>query len=255
MEISDEIYIYNISTTFDYWRHVANKEGASVFSLLKKIIRENHKGDVCAVFCNHPFKGLLFLNYLLDRRVYDIIILESDFSKRSFENIDWFTWKKTILSVHEVFKSSDQFKKEAQGLKAKLSQLERFLNRMGLNNASSLSHAKFSEIGRRFGTYLALFWKWTTKHCEKKTEEFNLFTYQNFSSLMGFAWIPYKPIENFVIYSVFDYPLSCFEEIKVNLIEDISKFKNKFKVPTFFQVMTFQWTITTFDGEEHCGRY
>ena len=251
MKIDEDLYIVAINSTKKYWLDYAQSFKLEVLEVLEEVL-SNNLGEYVACLCHHPFQGMLFLNFLLFRQMKGLHSFNSRFSRTNYNRLEWKTWHFTSRQIESCFNHFELLTKERKQFSISIAKLERFIKRIGLDSTKSLKEVIPDDMGRRFGLFIQILWRWSTESYEKKDEKSNytdIFSDVLMPNLDQFPWINHKdPFKAFVINSL-EYPISTWAQVEPHLGEDIEKLEKKITSFKNLKIIQLHWKLTTYDGD------
>ncbi len=252
MQLTDSIYVADLSIVEDYWQKASKRRGKAVCDLLEEVITKNLPDCALSLFCEHPFQGLVFFNHLKQQNSRGHFKTNSLFSQKIYQNMNWYPWFLAARQVHDCMEKHGCLKKERQNFNSQLGKMSRFVERVDIQEFSGLQQAHFFEVSRRFKGFLGLLWKWTFPSQDfepekKQKPQLSLVTFSHYQQLLGFPWVPYFEQESPRISNLLEYPLSEWEAIKDHLLYDLEKLSNQQSLRPPFKALQMQWSLTLFD--------
>lgn len=246
MKITDSVYVADLHIVKSYWQKMASSKSTDPTDLVSGVIKKFLPQCRLAVFCEHPFQGLVFFNHLKIQDGQGFFKSTSLFSKKVYQNMGWHPWFLSARQVHDCFEKNSCLKKERQNFQSQLQRFARFTERVDLQEFSSLEQAHFFEIQRRFKSFTGLLWKWTFPQGESD-ETPTLFNFEHYQKLDGFPWIPFINLEKTEVENWLEYPLSEWGPIAEVLFHDLEKLSQKRDLKAPFKILELRWTLTLFD--------
>ncbi len=245
MRLDVKTYIVAISSTEKYWRNYARNQKYSFFDTIQEELNKALIHGYSACLCDHPFQGILFLNFLKFRDLTGLHSLNSSFYKTNYKRMDWKAWLFSARQTHHAFIQHDVLTKETKSFVSFMGKLERFIERIGLDSTKSMEMISHDELSRRYGMLISLFWKWTNLDLEEGKIKESMVT----ENLCGFPWVQLKEAETPTLINRLDHPLSLWDHIENELRNDLFKIHKEKELKDPNRVMQIKWTLFNFDGE------
>jgi hypothetical protein len=252
MQLDDSIFVIDLHIVESYWRQraqITNTPTSSVNDFLQEVIRQTCPDSSLALFCQHPFQGLVFFNHLKNLQSQGVFRTDSLFAKKVYQNMGWHPWLFSARQMYDCFERVGCLKKERKHFSSQLRRLSRFIERVDLQEFSSLQQAHYYEISRRFQGFIGLLWKWTFAEppIEPKSSNQSQLTFEHYEQLQGFPWIPYFVDDPPEQQQLLEYPVSQWESLRESLLYDLYKLSQHPKLQAPYKVLQIQWQITLFD--------
>ncbi len=161
MRWSPRVYLFDLHSCIDYWRQRSRRLGMDCFALYKKMLRSVFGNEYIAVFCAHPWQGLLLLYQLVDNGTAGAHVLNNPFNRKAYRRLSWKHWFAALsdLAVHLEAIRARRF--NASAFRAKAAQMRRFIRRLDLSGPDELSEADAAAIARRYSGWIGEAWRWT----------------------------------------------------------------------------------------------
>lgn len=250
MKIDDDLFVVGMNSAKRYWENYAESLSLKPLDIVKKTL-ENNLGNYVACLCHHPYQGMLFLNFLLFRQMNGLHSFNSRFSKTNYNRLEWRTWYFTSKQLESCFHNYKLLIKERKNFATNLSKFERFANRVGLDSTKSLKDVLPDDMGRRFGLFIQLLWRWSNSdytEIEKNNNYIDIFSDLIMPHLDEFPWVSHKdPFKAFVVNSL-EYPISTWPQVEPYLKEDLTNLTKKIQTQKRLRILQLSWKLTTYDG-------
>ena len=237
MQWSDEILLCKVDDCEKFWLAQKQKLGGSLNELFEQVLANHFGSDYVAVFANHPWQCLVYLNYQVnhrgeDRNVQRSYFLQSLLNRNIYKSLDWQFWFAPQQKLAEHLDTIKARRFNAATFRAKQSQLKRFINRIGVSGPFDLKQLDYHAITRRFGVWTGNIWSWTFHDCPE---------------LDHFPWLALAEPPRPTVQRELEYPLNQWSYIEVLLREDFERLCTQFDNNESEHINLMNWQITLFN--------
>ncbi len=248
MQITESIYVIDLILVEKYWSRVASKNNRSFTQMIEQVVRQEVPDATLSLLCEHPFQGLVFFNHLKMHESRGFFSTSSLFAQKIYKNMGWHPWMLAARQAHDCFEAAHCLKKERKNFHGKLGQLQRFVERLDMQEFSGLQQAHFFEISRRFKGFIGSLWRWTFPEQQTTPEELTLFlTFDHYQRLQGFPWVPFFQDEPASQQTLLEHSVSDWGSLRESLFLDLEKLSRKPELAPPYKIVQMQWTLTLYD--------
>lgn len=235
MRWGDNLYLSRLDDCKFFWLDQKKKLRCKLADLFEPLLQHHYGENFVAVFGNHPWQCLLYLQYQLRHQGRGLYLLESRLNRNIYKTLDWECWfaAQQELAEHLIAANARGFR--ADSLQSQQARMRRFIQRIGVATPHELIAADANSITRRFGKWLGLIWQWS-------------FTDSN--GLQGFPWIKLEQEQLPGVKRDLEYPVNQWDYIEVLLREDFSRLCDQFYRHDCEHVNRMLWEITLFNYEK-----
>jgi hypothetical protein len=258
----DDILLCKVDDCEQFWLAQQQKCQCDLNELFDQLLNYHFGSDYLAVFGNHPWQCLVYLDYQINqqtsaREVQRCSFLQSLLNRNIYKLLDWKFWfaPQKTLAHHLEQSKAKQF--NAVSFRSKQAQLKRFINRLGLTSPYDLQQADVHAITRRFDVWAGKIWQWTFPK-STSVQSPNVPASRSHSArpdsanapdLQGFPWIPFAEPLRPTVSRELEYPLNQWTHIKPLLCEDFKKLCLQFEGNANEHINRMLWKITLFNDE------
>ncbi|MFT5226251.1 MAG: hypothetical protein ACI8XX_002005 [Polaribacter sp.] len=243
----DDILLCKVDDCEQFWLAQRQKIQLDLNQLFDQVLSYHFGDEYLAVFANHPWQCLVYLDYQInqqasDREVQRCTFLQSLLNRNIYKLLGWQFWfsPQQTLTHHLEHSNAKQF--NAASFRSKQAQLKRFINRLGLTGPFDLQQADAHAITRRFDVWAGKIWRWTFLQSESSDST-------NVPDLLGFPWIPFAEPLRPTVSRDLEYPLNQWSHINVLLCEDFEKLCLQFDSTENEHINRMLWKITLFNDQ------
>ncbi len=232
MRWSDEITLSRLDDCRLFWLRQKKKLRCKLGELFEPLLAYHHGDDYLAVFGDHPWQCLLYLNYQLRHQGRGLFFLNSPINRNIYKTLGWDLWfeAQSRLCDHLRCINAPGFRLDA--VRAAQGRLLRFIERIGIASPQAMSAADANSMQRRFGAWLARIWRWT---------------FTGSSALADFPWIPLREARPPGCQRDLEYPVNQWASIETLLREDMAHLCRQFRQDDCEHVNRILWQITLFN--------
>lgn len=235
MRWSDDVILSRLQDCRPFWIEQEKKLRCKLGELFEPLLRHHYGDDYIAVFANHPWQCLLYLNYQRRHQGRGLHLLHSRLDQNIYRTLDWECWfdAQSALGTHLQAINARGF--QLQPFRARQARMRRFIQRIGVATAEDMRSADANSVTRRFGKWLGLAWQWT-------------FTAS--SKLQGFPWIKLSPAPRLEVRRELEYPVNQWSFIEVLLREDLQRLCGHLQRDDCVHINRMLWEITLFNDRK-----
>jgi hypothetical protein len=241
---SDDILLCKVDDCEQFWLAQQQKCQHDLNELFDRVLNYHFGAEYIAVFANHPWQCLVYLNYQMKqqtsvREVQRCTFLQSLLNRNIYKSLGWQFWfaPQQTLAHHLEQINAKQF--NAASFRSKQAQLKRFINRIDLTGPFDLRQADAHAITRRFDVWAGKIWRWTFIQSDSAQSP----------DLQGFPWIPFAEPSRPTVSRDLEYPMNQWSHIKVLLCEDFEKLCLQFEGNENEHINRMLWKITLFNDQ------
>ena len=235
----DDILLCKVDDCEQFWLAQQQKCQCDLNQLFDRVLSYHFGAEYIAVFANHPWQCLVYLDYQINqqtsaREVQKCTFLQSLLNRNIYKSLGWKFWfsPQQTLTHHLEQTNAKQF--NAASFRSKQARLKRFINRIGLTGPFDLQQADAHAITRRFDVWAGKIWRWT---------------FDQTSHLQGFPWIAFAEPLRPTVSRDLEYPLNQWSHIEVLLCEDFEKICLQFEGNENEHINRMLWKITLFNDQ------
>lgn len=246
---SDDILLCKVDDCEQFWLAQQQKYQCDLNQLFDQILNHHFGAEYIAVFANHPWQCLVYLDYQMNQKSQGVYFLQSLLNRNIYKSLSWQFWfapQQTLIHHLEQIKAK-QF--NPASFRSKQAQLKRFINRIGLTGPFDLQQADDHAITRRFDVWAGKIWRWTfvRSSCSQSSDAQTSNTQT--SDLQCFPWIPFAEPLRPTVSRDLEYPLNQWSHIQVLLCEDFEKLCMQFEGNENEHINRMLWKITLFNEQ------
>ena len=234
MRWSDRILLFRLDDCRRFWLEQKKKLRCKLSDLFNPLLSHHYGDEYLAVFADHPWQCLLYLQYQLQHQGSGIFFLNSRLDQNIFKSIGWDYWFESIetLPTHWLASNARGFNRDT--FNGRVGQLRRFLERSGVRYPAEMSEADFNSMMRRFGKWLAFVWQWT---------------FTRTSGLQSFPWLAADTSPAPKISRDLEYPVNQWVYVELLLREDLERLADPSRSDECHHVNRISWQITLFNDQ------
>ena len=227
-----------------FWLGRKKKLRCKLTDLFGPLLQYHYGEDYVAVFGEHPWQCLLYLQYQLDHQGRGLYLLQGRLNRNIYKTLDWDCWfsAQDRLGEHWLAMNARGFRLDS--LRTRQAQMRRFIERIGVSIPSEMSAADANSIQRRFGKWLGLIWKWS---------------FTDSSELLSFPWKSLRQQQRPAVERDLEYPVNQWSYVEVLLREDLNRLCEQFKRNDCQHINRMSWQIKLFNQQlitvELCFRH
>jgi hypothetical protein len=245
----DDILLCKVDDCEQFWLAQQQKCQRDLNQLFDRVLSYHFGAEYIAVFANHPWQCLVYLDYQMNqqtsaREIQRCTFLQSLLNHNIYKLLGWKFWfaPQQTLALHLEQINAKQF--NAASFRSKQAQLKRFINRIGLIGPFDLKQADAHAITRRFDVWAGKIWQWTFPESTNVQS-----TNAQSPDLQGFPWIPFAEPLRPTVSRDLEYPLNQWSHIKILLCEDFEKLCLQFEGNENEHINRMLWKITLFNDQ------
>ena len=234
MRWGEGIFLSRLDTCRSFWLEQKKKLRCKLVELFDPLLRHHYGTDYVAVFGQHPWQCLLYLDYRLRHRTQGLYLLQGRLDRNIYKTLDWECWfnPQALLARHLQALNIRGFREDA--FRARQAQMRRFIERIGVANPHEMHAADANSIQRRFGKWLGMIWRWSFTDC---------------SELQSFPWVSLRQEPIPAVKRDLEYPVNQWSCIEVLLREDLERLCDQFKHDETQHINRMCWEITLFNQQ------
>ena len=229
MRWSDRVVLARLEDCRQFWLNQKKKLHCKLTDLFDPLLGYHFGDDYLAVFANHPWQCLWFLEYQLKHGARGLYLLESRLNRNIFKTLDWDCWFAAQDELAEHLSRINAKGFRIENFLARRAQLQRFISRIGVPTPFAMSAADANAVTRRFGKWLGQIWQWS-------------FTESN--TLQSFPWLKHEPRPALYVERDLEYPVNQWCYIEVLLREDLARLCEQFHRDDCEHINRMVWEIT-----------
>ncbi|MDH3390061.1 MAG: hypothetical protein OEN02_19415 [Gammaproteobacteria bacterium] len=235
MRWSDRVVLARLEDCRQFWLNQKKKLRCKLNDLFDQLLGYHFGDDYLAVFGNHPWQCLWYLEYQHRHGARGLYLLESRLNRNIFKTLDWDCWfaGQDILAGHLSRINAQGFRPD--NFLARRAQLQRFIERIGVATPSAMKAADANALTRRFGKWLGQIWQWS---------------FTDATALQSFPWIKHEPQPAPGVTRDLEYPVNQWCYIEVLLREDLTRLCEQFHRDDCEHVNRMVWEITLFNYQK-----
>ena len=232
MRWSDDILLLRLDSCRRFWLEQKNKLRCRLSELFDPLLKHHYGNDYLAVFAEHPWQCLLYLQYRIRQQGQGLYLLQSRLDQNIFRKLDWDSWFSTLNALPQHWLAINAKGFNADAFNARKAQLRRFIERIGVSYPMDMRAADQNSMMRRFGKWLALAWQWS---------------FTRDSSQENFPWFPLDIAPTPVVKRDLEYPVNQWAYVEVLLREDLAALCRINRADEHQHVNRLSWKITLFN--------
>jgi hypothetical protein len=232
MRWNERVILVRLDACRDFWLQQKKKLRCKLTGLFEPLLRHHYGEEFAAVFGDHPWQCLWYLDYQSDNRSDGVFLLQSRLDRNIFKSLGWDRWFAIQQDLARHLQAIDTPGFRQQDFSARQARLRRFIQRIGVSTPSEMQSAHVNAVSRRFGKWLGLIWRWS---------------FTGSSDLQGFPWVQLRQPGLPAVERELDYPLNQWSYIEVLLREDMSRLCEQFQRHDSEHVNRMRWEITLFN--------
>ncbi len=234
MRWSETIYLVRVDSCGRFWQAQKKKLRCTLGELFDPILRYHFGDDHVAVFGNHPWQCLLYLNYQLRHQGKGIHLLQSRLGQNLYRTLDWECWFATQQGLAAQLCKLGVKGFNPDNFTARQAQFRRFIERVGIAAPRAMSGADANAITRRFGAWLGRIWRWSFngEECSDR-----------------FPWVRLAPSALPRVRRELEYPVNDWSFVEALLREDFARLCEQFRRDDCEHVNRMLWEISLFNDQ------
>ena len=235
MRWSDRVVLARLEDCRQFWLNQKKKLRCKLSDLFDPVLGYHFGDDYLAVFGNHPWQCLWYLEYRQCHDARGLFLLGSRLDRNIFRTLDWGCWfaAQDTLAAHLSHINAPGFR--AENFLSRRAQLQRFIDRIGVATPAAMKAADANALTRRFGKWLGQIWQWS---------------FTDSSALQSFPWIRHEPQQAAGVTRDLEYPVNQWSYIEVLLREDLTRLCEQFRRDDCEHVNRMVWEITLFNDQK-----
>jgi hypothetical protein len=235
MRWSDRIFLSRLEDCRSFWLEHKKKLCCKLADLFDPLLRHHCGEDYIAVFANHPWQCLLYLQYQIRHPGKGLYLLGSRLDQNIYRTLDWDCWFDTqeSLAIHLQAVNARGFQPDS--FRARQARMRRFIQRIGVAAPHEMSAADANSIMRRFGKWLGRIWQWS---------------FTGTSELQDFPWIRLEPRRLPEVKRDLDYPVNQWAYIEVLLRDDFARLCDQFQHSDCVHINRMLWEVTLYNDKK-----
>jgi hypothetical protein len=235
MRWSERIFLSRLDDCHRFWLAQKKKLRCKLVDLFDPLLRHHCGEDYVAVFADHPWQCLLYLQYQLRHQGKGLYLLHSRLDQNIYRTLDWECWfeAQESLAIHLQTINAGGFQEDS--FRSRQARMQRFIQRIGVATPHEMSAADANSIMRRFGKWLGRIWQWG---------------FSEASELQGFPWIKLEPQRLPTVKRDLDYPVNQWSYIEVLLRQDFARLCDQFHHSDCVHINRMLWEITLYNDHK-----
>lgn len=235
MRWGENINLCRLADCKSFWLNQKKKLCCKLVDLFDPLLQHHYGEDYIAVFGEHPWQCLLYLEYQLKHQARGLYLLQGRLNQNIYKTLDWACWfsAQTRLTEHLTAVNAVGFR--LQSFSAQQARMRRFIQRIGVATPDDMNAAEANSIRRRFGKWLGQIWQWS---------------FTDSSELQFFPWITFRQEPLPAVERELEYPVSQWAYIEVLLREDMQGLCDQFKRDDCQHINRMHWEITLFNQQK-----
>lgn len=272
MKWDDKTWIVDLSPTISYWRNKltsyrkengTKKTLASMFTEIFEAAFEFEKSHIdvgvldfsiekpfLVSFTENPWKSLILLRGVEERKLSGFMHSESTFSKRILKEISWDIFWSLCEEYGRIFESLKGRKSVLSSFEKDLRSFKLAISRLNLGAPIDLKGASEVQVGRRFGHLCSMLWQWTRMSLYSQSfscQDRDLCS-ESKSELRSFLWSPYLVRSPLLVSRHLDFTAQNWSEIEELMRQDFSKLCALDAWSSEDKVVCLEWSVITSDS-------
>ena len=235
MRWSKTIIIVKLTDCVDFWLSQKKKLRCKLLDLFEPILRMQYGDNYLAVFADHPWQALLYLNYQFDHKATGQFYLSSRLNWNIYKSMTWDCWFNAQQCLHDHLTTINAKGFNRQQQQSKQAQFKRFIHRVGLTSPWQIKVADANAITRRFGQWMGRIWHWS---------------FTRNSSLEWFPWVAQLPENIPTVTRDIDFPVNHWAYIEMLLVEDFARLCAQLCRDDGEHINRMSWQITLFNYQK-----
>ncbi len=235
MRWSEQISLSRLSDCKSFWLNQKKKLRCKLIDLFMPLLQYHYGEDYIAVFGEHPWQCLLYLEYQIQHQARGLYLLQSRLDRNIYKTLGWECWfsAQSLLAEHLDTINARGFRHQI--FAARQAQMRRFVQRIGVATPFEMNAAEANAIQRRFGKWLGLIWQWS---------------FTESSELQFFPWITLRQEKLPEVGRDLEYPVNQWTYIEVLLREDLLQLCDQFKRDDCQHINRMRWEIILFNHQK-----
>ena len=235
MRWSEAITLSRLDDCKTFWLNQKKKLRCKLTELFDPLLQYHYGEDYVAVFGEHPWQCLLYLDYQLHHQARGIYLLQGRLNQNIYRKLDWECWFRVQAQLGEHLSATSATGFRTESFNAQQGRMRRFIQRIGVTSPHEMNAADSNSIRRRFGKWLGLIWQWS---------------FTESSELQLFPWITLSKERLPAVERELEYPLNQWSYIEQLLREDMQGLCDQFKRDDCQHINRMLWEITLFNHQK-----
>ncbi|MEZ4872746.1 MAG: hypothetical protein R2827_11030 [Bdellovibrionales bacterium] len=189
MQWKDSTWILDLKPVINYWTRQARKTDLSLRDLIEKMLYMHFSEGFSAVFCEHPWQGLLLLKSLQKSGFQQVVHSEGLFGNKLLQNLRWEEWYETLEELSEHMDDLGQTSLSYR-LPTHIKQMQTTMQRLKVNRPDQVKEACPNSMEKRFGPLIRRAWGWSFRKQKRQVTQLSFF--ERFEEQESFPWIAYE---------------------------------------------------------------
>lgn len=217
-----------------FWLEQKKKLRCRLDDLFGPLLEHHYGEDYIAVFGEHPWQCLLYLEYQRKHAARGLFLLPSRLDRSLYHRLGWDDWfePQARLAGHLLAVNARGFR--AESFRARQAQMRRFIERIGVDRPSAMRAADANAITRRFGKWLGHAWHWS---------------FADSARLQGFPWRSLRHDPEARVARDLEYPHNQWSCIEVLLREDLERLAAMGTRDDSMHINRMAWQISLFNQQ------
>lgn len=235
MRWSESISLSRLEDCKSFRLNQKKKLRCKLKDLFDPLLKYHYGEDYVAVFGEHPWQCLWYLEYQLQHQAQGLFLLQGRLNLNIYKTLDWECWfgAQARLVKHWTALNAAGFRTES--FNAQQARMRRFIQRIGIAGPHAMQTADANSIRRRFGKWLGLIWQWSFTESAK---------------LQFFPWVSWHQEPLPEVARDLEYPVNQWSYIELLLREDLQNLCNQSKRDDCQHINRMQWEITLFNYQK-----
>jgi len=235
MRWSKNIHLCKLDDCRQFWLQQKKKLRCKLRQVFDPVLTHHYGDSYLAVFANHPWQCLLYLQYQLQHQARGLYFLHSRLNQNIYRTLGWDNWfcAQDCLVKHLAAINAKGFREDS--FRSRQSQFRRFIERIGVANPFAMKQADGNSIARRFGVWMGRIWNWSLTGS---------------SELALFPWIQLERGDHPRVTRDLEYPVNQWAFIEVLLREDFTRLCDQFYQDDCEHINRMRWQITLFNYQK-----
>jgi len=234
MRWRDDVFLSRPGECSGFWLERKKKLRCKLVDLFAPLLQHHHGDDYIAVFGNHPWQCLWYLEYQRQQQARGLFLLQSPLNRNIYRGLDWDSWfgLQQQLAVHLEEINARGYHRDR--FASRQAQMRRFIERGAIDTPAAMHEADANSIQRRFGSWLGRVWHWS---------------FTGHDDLQGFPWRAHAERAAPVVQRDLEYPLNQWSYVELLLREDLSRLAEQVRDDDCEHINRMDWQITLFNDE------
>ncbi len=235
MRWSETIVISRLADCKSFWLNQKKKLRCKLTDLFDSLLQYHYGEDYVAVFGEHPWQCLWYLDYQLHHQAQGLYLLQGRLNQNIYKTLDWECWFSAQAQLGKHLSATNAVGFRAESFSAQQGRMRRFIQRIGVTSPHEMKAADVNSIRRRFGKWLGLIWQWS---------------FTDSRELQLFPWITLRQERLPAVERDLEYPVNQWSYIELLLREDMQGLCAQFKRDDGQHINRMQWEITLFNHQK-----